>query len=208
MAGPFTWQGIFNHLLYQENLSGFNGLGTWEIGDAPEFAGVPIPFTSSITRDYGSGVSDTNNRVEASADIATIGVASFSVQVYVLIGRWDVGVDFVLDVNLSLESLIRDAGAKFLRHTRGQSRSTAQNLKGIIDQMVQVFPKIEIQGRLGISVGISEEGRGYLRLSTLGTAGLSVNLPSPLEPIELGSFDNGGRHWQITLSNWAGHIPG
>ena len=39
-------------------------------------------------------------------------------------------------------------------------------------------------------------------------AGLKVSLPSPLEPIELGSFDNGGRSWQITLSDWSSHIPG
>lgn len=208
MSDPYSWNGIFRHLLYQENLSGFNGLGTWEIGDAPQFLGVPIPFTSSITRNYGSGISDTNNRVEATADIATVGVASLSVQVYVLIGRWDVGVDFVLDINLSLEGLIRNAGAMFLKHTRGQSRSTAQQVKGLVDQVVQVFPKIEIQGRIGISVGISEGGKAYLRLSTLASAGLSVNLPKPFEAIELGSFDNGGRHWQITLSNWRGHIPG
>lgn len=207
-TNPFSWEGIFSHLLYRENLSGFNGLGTWEAGDGPEFAGVPIPFTSSITRNYGSSVSDTNTRVEASADIATIGVASFSVDVYVLVGRWDVGVDFVLNVEVSLEQLIRDAGAKFLRHTRGQSRDMARRIKGLIDQIVQVFPRIEIEGRIGISVGISEEGRAYLRLATLGSAGLAVTLPSPLEPIELGSFDNGGRSWQITLNNWSGHIPG
>jgi len=202
-SDAFSWEGVFGHLLYRTNLSGYNGLGTWEVGPGR----VPIPFVSQITREYGSSVSDVNDRLSYNHPFATVGLASVSAEVYVLIGRWDVGVDFVINVEASLETLIRNAGAAFLRYTRGQSRQLASQIQGMVDQLVQIFPKFEAEGRLGISVGIAENNRAYLRLATLGSAALSIQMPGGLDPISMGSWDGAGRSWQITLSNMSGHIP-
>lgn len=205
MANAFSWHGVLGHLCYQHNLSGQNGLGTWEILDGR----APIPFLSQLQRDYGDSVSDTNDRLSYDHQFVSVGVAGISAEMYALLGRWDVGVDFKVSVEITLEALIRNAGASFLRYTRGQSRSLAQQIKGLVDQLVQIFPKFEVEGRIGISIGIAQNNRAYIRFATLASAGLSITMPSGsgLDPIDLGSTDGLGRSWQITLSNMRGHIP-
>ncbi len=205
MANAFSWEGVLGHLCYQHNLSGQNGLGTWEIKDGR----APIPFLSQLNRKYGGSVDDTNDRISYDHQIVTVGVAGVSAEMYALLGRWDVGVDFKISIELTLEALIRDAGAKFLRYTRGTSRSLARQIQGLVDQLVQIFPKFEVEGRLGISVGIAQNNRAYLRFATLASASLSITMPSGsgLDPISVGSTDGVGRSWQITLGNMNGHIP-
>lgn len=205
MANAFSWHGVLGHLGYVHNLSGQNGLGTWEI----KAARVPIPFLSQVNRQYGNSVDDTNDRISYDHQIATVGVAGVSAEVYALIGRWDVGVDFKIAVEITLEALVRNAGAAFLRHTRGHNRALAQQIKKLVDQVVQIFPRLKINGRLGVSIGIAQNDRAYLRLATLASASLTITMPSSsgLDPIDVKSSDGKGRSWQITLSNMQGHVP-
>lgn len=205
LADPYSWKGVFGHLIYAVNHDGSNGLGRWSTESSA--LSIPIPLGwDEITRTYGTTISDTNRRVTWDQDLWSMGVASVSATLYTLIGRWDLGLDIVAEVQIDIQSVLRNLGAAFLRHKRSQNPQGARDLVGAVDTLTQVFPSFNLEGRFGVSIGISQEGRGYVRLSTFGGASLNLQLPGEFS-VEMGSWDDMGRHWQITLSNLSGHIP-
>lgn len=202
---PYTWKGVFAHMLYRTNHSGRNGLGTWSTNASGLTLPIPLGW-DEITRSYGTTVKDTNRRITWDQDLWSMGVASVSATLYTLIGRWDMGLDIVAGVQIDLESVMRNLGAAFLKNKRSKDRKGAASLVGAVDTLVQIFPSFNLEGRFGVSIGISGEGKGYVRLSTFGGASLNLQLPGEFS-LEMGSWDGEGRHWQITLSNISGHIP-
>ncbi|MEM9455176.1 MAG: hypothetical protein AAGF11_13425 [Myxococcota bacterium] len=196
---------MFSHLLYGVNHSGYNGLGRWST-DASRLS-IPIPLgTDVINREYGDIINDSNRRITWDQEFWSVGVAGVSATVYTLLGRWDIGIDFVVEVQLDIEVLIRNLGAAFLRHKRNKNPSGARSMVDTINGLVQIFPSLNIEGRIGLSAGISEAGKGYVRISTFGGASLNLQLPGEFA-LEMNSWDNMGRHWQITLADARYHIP-
>lgn len=202
---PFSWQGVFGHLLYRTNHDGFNGMGRWAL-HTPTIS-VPIPLgTDVIERSYGNTIDDRNRRVTWTQSVWSMGVAGVEAEVYTLLGRWDLGLDVIAAVKVDFHTIMRNLGAAFLRNKRSQDPAGARGMVSAVDNLTQIFPAFKVEGRMGFSMGISDAGRGYVRLSTLGKLGLKLSLPGKYG-LKMGSWHDGGRHWQITLSNVAGHLP-
>lgn len=205
LDNPFSWSGVFGHLVYAVNHSGFNGLGQWSTEGSA--LSIPLPLgTDTITRTYGTSVSDSNRRVTWDQELWSVGVAGVSATVYTLFGRWDLGLDFVAGVQLDIEVLLRNLGAAFLKHKRKTDRAKARKMVDAINALTQVFPSFNVEGRIGLSVGLSEANKAYIRFSSMAGAALNLNLPGEFG-IEMTSWDAGGRHWQIAFVDVMQHLP-
>jgi hypothetical protein len=205
-TAAWTVRGIAGHLAGAVDCSGFNGLGRYSKDPEtidPLDLGIITGYI--INRQYGGVPTTSDPYAQGNLTLWKVVEAGVGINTSRLEGV------ITSSGNISLVDLLK-RGRKILQRIPKLGSYVSAQLERLIAFLEKGgMPKVEFSGNLFLYIGISDRGRGYMRIGSEGRVELKIQQKKIADIAkELGlptTAETGGRSWQIIFNNMSQHLP-
>jgi hypothetical protein len=202
----WTVRGISGHLVGAVDVSGHNGLGRYS-KDADTIDPLDLGIITGyiLNREYGGRPTNSDPYAQGNLTLWKVVEAGVGINTARLEGV------VTTAGNISIVDLLK-RGSKILKRLP----KLGEGVGGQLDKLVKFFerggmPKIEFSGNMFLYIGISDSGRGYMRIGSEGKVDLKIQQKKVADIAkQLGlptTAETGGRSWQIIFNQMSHHLP-